>query len=68
MCQSFSYDEKTEECLLSQSTFAFNPGWVYYSKEKGGCSPCHQLALLTEVLFAQPGPTRKRWCIAPSLV
>lgn len=35
LCKSFSYDEKTEECLLSQATFAFNPGWVYYSKEPG---------------------------------
>merc|ERR1711988_1854668 len=35
-CQSFSFNEETEECLWSEETFKFNPGWVYYSKEKQG--------------------------------
>merc|ERR1711871_293148 len=35
-CKSFSFNEQTNECLWSEEAFYFNPGWVYYSKEKKG--------------------------------
>lgn len=35
-CQSFSFNEKTEECLWSEETFRFNPRWTYYSKRFKG--------------------------------